>query len=135
MKELISVLLICKIGYIVSDKVAGLKLLEAGFKKEQLAITALIDFPFQLVFGYYAAKWSSGARPLRPWIIGLIGKVFLAALSMLIIAACPKDGITSAYFAMVVLSGICSSLMGNIMFVGISSFFSKVSDPTIGMTI
>jgi PAT family acetyl-CoA transporter-like MFS transporter 1 len=68
MKKLLAVLLICKIGYIASDSVAGLKLLEAGFKKEQLAITVLIDFPFQLIFGYYAAKWSSGTRPLRPWM-------------------------------------------------------------------
>lgn len=39
MQKLMSVLLICKIGYICSDAVSGLKLLEAGFKKEHLALT------------------------------------------------------------------------------------------------
>lgn len=68
MKKLIVVLLICKVGYIASDSIAGLKLLDAGLKKEQLAITVLINFPFEIIFGYYAAKWSSGDRPLRPWM-------------------------------------------------------------------
>lgn len=51
---------------IVVQAVTGLKLLELGFSKEDLALAVLIDFPFQLVFGYYAARWSGGPKPLRP---------------------------------------------------------------------
>ncbi len=60
------VLLIAKLGFIANEAVTGLKLLELGFSKEDLALTVLIDFPFEILFGYYAAKWSSGSKPLQP---------------------------------------------------------------------
>ena len=47
------------------------KLLTPGLKKEDLALTALIDFPFQIFFGYFAAKWSTGLRALSPVCIWL----------------------------------------------------------------
>lgn len=64
-------LLIAKIGFIAHEAVTGLKLLEKGFHKEDLALAVLIDFPFQILFGYYAAMWSSGPKPLRPVFIFL----------------------------------------------------------------
>lgn len=69
MRQFIFMLLICKLGFIANEAVTGLKLLEKGFSKEDLALSVLIDFPLQLFFGYYAAKWSSGPRPLRPVIL------------------------------------------------------------------
>ena len=66
MKSFVTILLVAKIGFICNEGVTALKLLEKGFSKEDLALAALLDFPFQIVFGYYAAKWSSGPKPLRP---------------------------------------------------------------------
>jgi MFS transporter, PAT family, solute carrier family 33 (acetyl-CoA transportor), member 1 len=66
MRKLILVLLVAKIGFITNEAVTGLKLLEKGFSKEDLALAVLIDFPFQLLVGYYAAKWSNGPQPLKP---------------------------------------------------------------------
>jgi len=66
MKKLIVLLLICKIGFIANESVTGLKLLEKGFKKEDLAFTVLLDFPFQIFIGYQAAKYSREKRPLKP---------------------------------------------------------------------
>ncbi|CAG8490301.1 1110_t:CDS:2, partial [Acaulospora colombiana] len=57
MRKLITVLLVAKIGFIANEAVTGLKLLEKGFSKEDLALAVLIDFPIQIVVGYYAAKW------------------------------------------------------------------------------
>ena len=68
MRRLIFILMICKIGFIANDSVTGLKLLEKGFGKEDMAVAVLIDFPFQILFGYYAAIWSTGPRPLQPVI-------------------------------------------------------------------
>src|SRR4051812_32537476 len=59
----ILVLLVAKIGFVANETVTGLKLLEKGFNKEDLALLVLIDFPFQLMFGYLAARWSRGPRP------------------------------------------------------------------------
>lgn len=66
MRSYIVVLLIAKIGFICHEAVTSLKLLEKGFSREDLALSVLLDFPLQIFFGYYAAKWSNGPRPLKP---------------------------------------------------------------------
>lgn len=66
MKSFMLVLLTAKIGFIANSAVTALKLLEKGFSREDLALAVLIDFPFQIIFGYYAVRWSSGQRPLKP---------------------------------------------------------------------
>lgn len=58
--------LVTKLGTAANDAATSLKLLEKGLKKEDLALAVLIDFPFQILFGYLAAKWSKGEKPLRP---------------------------------------------------------------------
>lgn len=58
--------LVTKFGTATNDAATSLKLLERGLKKEDLALAVLIDFPFQLLFGYLAGKWSKGEKPLRP---------------------------------------------------------------------
>lgn len=66
MRSLVYVLLTSKIGFICHEAVTSLKLLEKGFSREDLALSVLLDFPLQIFFGYYAAKWSNGRRPLSP---------------------------------------------------------------------
>lgn len=53
----VGVLLFCKLAFVTNDAVTGLKLLEKGFSKEDLALTVLIDFPLQIVFGYMAGSF------------------------------------------------------------------------------
>ena len=60
------ILLSFKFGFSAYDAVAPLKLLEKGFPKEFLALTVLIDFPFQMAMGFLVAKWSAGPRTFRP---------------------------------------------------------------------
>ena len=56
--------MVCKIGFALNDYVTGLKLLEKGFQKEDLAITVLLDFPLQLFIGYKAAHSKNRKKPL-----------------------------------------------------------------------
>lgn len=58
--------LVSKLGTATNDAATSLKLLEKGLSKEDLALAVLIDFPFQILFGWLAARWSSGDKPLRP---------------------------------------------------------------------
>ena len=67
-KSFALILLTFKFGFSAYDAVAPLKLLEKGFPKEFLALTVLIDFPFQMVMGFFVAKWSTGHRTFRPVI-------------------------------------------------------------------
>lgn len=61
-RTLVFIHLIAKIAFQCNEGATNLKLLERGFKREDLAVTVLIDVPFEIVFGYYVAKWSSDAN-------------------------------------------------------------------------
>lgn len=58
--------LVSKLGTAANDAATSLKLLEKGLSKEDLALAVLIDFPFQILFGWLAARWSAGDKPLKP---------------------------------------------------------------------
>jgi PAT family acetyl-CoA transporter-like MFS transporter 1 len=76
-----------------------------------LSFKVLIDFPFQLFFGYYAARWSNSATPLRPWLIAFYGRLFFAVVGMLVVASFPSGGVTSSYFFVVIFTTVLSSFM------------------------
>ncbi|KAL2914411.1 hypothetical protein HK105_205978 [Polyrhizophydium stewartii] len=134
MKEFIVVMLVAKLGFMANDAITGLKLLERGFSKEDLALAVLIDFPLQIVFGYYAAKWSAGRRPLRPWLFAFYGRLLAAVLGMAMVYYTPSTGVTPSFFAVVIAGIVFSSFMSTLQFVSMGSFFTRISDPAIGGT-
>ncbi|CAB4392096.1 unnamed protein product [Rhizophagus irregularis] len=135
MRRLIVVLLVAKIGFIANESVTGLKLLEKGFSKEDLALAVLIDFPIQLLVGYYAARWSNGPQPLKPWTIAFYGRLFFAAVGMIVVYVFPTDKkISTEMFSLVIASTVMSSFMSTVQFVSISAFFTIIADPVIGGT-
>ncbi|ORZ36113.1 MFS general substrate transporter [Catenaria anguillulae PL171] len=135
MLKFIAVLLLAKVAFICNESVTALKLLEKGIQKEDLALAVLIDFPFQILFGYLAAQWSSGARPLRPWLYGFIGRLAISLVGMLVVSAFPTDGtISRAYFGLVIATTVLGSFTSTVQFVSMGAFFSTVADPLIGGT-
>lgn len=132
---LIAVHLVAKIGFQANEAVTNLKLLEKGFSKEDLALTVLIDFPFEIVFGYYAAKWSTGKHPLQPWLYAFLGRLVAAVFSMLSVAAFPKSGkVNFGYLLVIILTHVFGSFMSTIQFVCINAFHTQIADPVIGGT-
>jgi hypothetical protein len=93
MRTLIIVLLLSKVGFVTNEIVTGLKLLELGFSREDLALAVLCDFPLQIIFGYYAARWSTSERPLIPWLTAFYGRLACALLGMFVIYVFPSDGV------------------------------------------
>lgn len=138
------VLVLHKFGFQANEAVTNLKLLEKGFSREDLALTVLIDFPFSILFGYYAAKWSSGNRPLTPWLLAFVGRLLTALLSMGIVAMFPKSGVGIFYFILVIVVHVGTSFMryfleesayaSTVMFVSSSAFYTQIADPIIGGT-
>lgn len=124
-----------KIGFQANEGATNLKLLEKGFAREDLAITVLIDFPFEIVFGYYVAKWSSGKDPLNPWMYAYLGRLAAAALAQVVVWSFPSSGkVTSTYFIFVIVQHLLGSFMSTIQFVSVNAFHTKVADPMIGGT-
>ncbi|GAA5820863.1 hypothetical protein JCM11251_001850 [Rhodosporidiobolus azoricus] len=130
----IMVHLVTKLGTAANDAATSLKLLEKGLKKEDLALAVLIDFPFQILFGYLAAKWSKGDKPLKPWLIAMWTRLAWAVISMLLISNFPQGDIGTWYFLLVVGCTVGSSFSSTVQFVGISAFHTQIADPLIGGT-
>lgn len=81
-RSLLLLLLAHKIAFIGNETITPLKLIDLGFSKEQLALTALIDFPSQLVLGVLAARWSGGSQPLRPWLLAQHFRLLMGLVGM-----------------------------------------------------
>lgn len=127
--------LVCKIAFQANEGATNLKLLDKGFSREDLAITVLIDFPFEIIFGYYAARWSNSDEPLKPWRYGYLGRIIAAILGQVLVYSFPKNGeITNSYFLFVIIQHLLTSFMSTIQFVSICSFHTKIADPLIGGT-
>ncbi|KAF8746264.1 hypothetical protein AX14_000062 [Amanita brunnescens Koide BX004] len=126
--------LFAKIGFAANEAVTSLKLVEKGFKREDLAIAVLIDFPFQIVGGWLAANWSRGDRPLHPWIIAFWPRLLLTLVATLIVYWFPTPPITFGFFTFLVVHTVVSSFASTVQFVGISAFHTRISDPLIGGT-
>lgn len=133
-QAIIIVHLIAKIGFQANDGVTNLKLLEKGFGKENMALTVLIDFPFEIGVGYYAGMWSQKYTPMRLWCWGFIGRLGAAMIAQFTVSIFPSNGVTSWYLLVVILEHVFSTFTNTIMFVAVSAFHAKISDPIIGGT-
>ncbi|GLB36522.1 putative acetyl-coenzyme A transporter 1 [Lyophyllum shimeji] len=131
---LVVVHLVAKIGFAANEAVTSLKMVEKGFKREDLALVVLIDFPFQIMGGWLAAKWSRGDKPLRPWLIAFVPRLLLALVATLIVLWFPKPPISTGFFFFLIVHTVLSSFASTVQFVGISAFHTRVSDPLIGGT-
>ncbi|KAH9989208.1 acetyl-coenzyme A transporter 1 [Russula vinacea] len=123
-----------KIGWAAHDAVTNLKMVEKGLGKEDLAVAVLIDFPFQILGGYLAARWSRGDRPLRPWIWAFWPRLGFVLIGAIIVWRFPKPPISAGFFVFLVLQTVLGSFSGTIQFVGMSAFHTRISDPVIGGT-
>ncbi|ORY67378.1 acetyl-CoA transporter 1 [Pseudomassariella vexata] len=133
-QTIIIVHLISKIGFQANDGVTNLKLLDKGFGKENMALTVLIDFPFEIGLGYYAGKWSQEYTPMRLWCWGFMGRLAAAVVAQVTVSIFPAGGVTLWYMLVVIAEHLFSTFTNTIMFVAISAFHARVADPVIGGT-
>ncbi|KAJ3049776.1 hypothetical protein HK102_012419, partial [Quaeritorhiza haematococci] len=84
MRRFIVMLMIAKIGFIANEAVTGLKLLEKGFHKEDLALA---------------------------WLTAYYGRLAFALIGMFIVRGFPEGGVTGSYFVIVMASTVLTSFM------------------------
>lgn len=133
-QTIIIIHLIAKIGFQANDGVTNLKLIDKGFSQEDLALTVLIDFPFEIALGYYAGKWSTTYTPIRLWCWGFAGRLVAAVIAQITVVIFPANGVTTWYLLVVIAEHIFSTFTNTVMFVAISAFHARISDPVIGGT-
>lgn len=133
-QSLLIIHLIAKIGFQANDAVTGLKLLDKGFGQDNMALTVLIDFPFEIALGYYVGKWSSTYPPMHLWCWAFVGRLFAAACAQLVVFFFPTSGVTTSYLFVVICGHVFSTFMNTVMFVAVSAFHAKIADPVYGGT-
>jgi len=136
MRQLVSMLLVCKIGFAAADAMVALKFLEAGFPKESMALLVLIDFPFEILFAVLAGRWSAAESPLKPWLGAYSFRLALAAIGPLLVFIFPRhvSPLPAWTFFLILGYSLASSFMSTIMFVSQGSFFARIGDSSIGGT-
>ena len=133
-QSIIFIHLIAKIGFQANDGVTNLKLLDKGFSQEDMALTVLIDFPFEITLGYYAGQWSTAYPPIHIWCWGFMGRLLAAVIAQATVMLFPAQGTTTWYLLTVIASHIFSTFTNTVMFVAISAFHARIADPVIGGT-
>lgn len=115
MKWLLLVLMTAKLGFSAHDSATSYKLMEKGLREEDLGLTALINFPLQIVFGYYAAKMSKEPHRLRPWKFAFIGRLVVSILGPLLVFYFPQK-LTHNSLLLAILLSIMGSFFRYVIF-------------------
>jgi hypothetical protein len=134
-QTIILIHLIAKIGFQANDGVTSLKLLDKGFGQDNMALVVLIDFPFEIMLGYYAGKWSTEYTPMRLWGWAFVGRLAAAVLAQFTVMIYPSGAdVPFWYLLTVIVEHVVSTFMNTVMFVAISAFHARIADPAIGGT-
>ncbi|XP_030620950.1 acetyl-coenzyme A transporter 1 isoform X2 [Chanos chanos] len=131
-------LLTAKIGFSAADAVTGLKLVEAGVPKEQLALLAVPMVPLQILLPLIISKYTAGPRPLDVFYKAFPLRLLIGLEYALLVWWTPSvkqdGGFPVYYFAVVLLSYTVHQVALYSMYVATMAFHAKVSDPVIGGT-
>ncbi|KAG7333510.1 hypothetical protein KOW79_003645 [Hemibagrus wyckioides] len=131
-------LLTSKMGFSAADAVTGLKLVEAGVPKAELALLAVPMVPLQILLPLIISKYTAGPRPLDIFYKAFPFRLLIGLEYALLVWWTPsvkhEDGLPVYYYAVVLLSYAVHQVALYSMFVACMAFHAKVSDPLIGGT-
>lgn len=131
-------LLTAKIGFSAADAVTGLKLVEAGVPKEELALLAVPMVPLQILLPVIISKYTAGPRPLDVFYKAFPFRLLIGLEYALLVWWTPSvkhdGGFPVYYYAIVLLSYALHQVALYSMYVACMAFHAKVSDPLIGGT-
>lgn len=131
-------LLTAKMGFSAADAVTGLKLMEAGVPKEQLALLAVPMVPLQIFLPVVISRYTAGPRPLDIFYKAFPFRLLIGLEFALLVWWTPsvkqEGGFPVYYYAVVLLSYALHQVALYSMYVACMAFHAKVSDPLIGGT-
>ncbi|XP_041120744.1 acetyl-coenzyme A transporter 1-like [Polyodon spathula] len=131
-------LLTAKMGFSAADAVTGLKLVEEGVPKEQLALLAVPMVPLQILLPLIISKYTAGPRPLDIFYKAFPFRLLIGLEFALLVWWTPSvkqdGGFPVYYYIAVLLSYAVHQVSLYSMYVAVMAFHAKVSDPLIGGT-
>lgn len=131
------ILLTCKIGFSAPDAVSGLKLVEAGVHKENLALLAVPMVPLQVILPWVISRITCGPRPLDLLIKAYPYRLIFGFIFPLIVYWTPFVKLTDGtfpiyYYASLIFVYALHQVTVYSIFVSLMAFHASVSDPSIG---
>lgn len=139
-RKLVLILLTSKLAYSVCDNVVKLKLMDAGVPKDHLLILIMLSMiPTEIVLPLIVTKYTIGPKPTETYIRFIPFRIVFSVASVLMVWQAPimltKSATTSIYLLIILFFvQIFYDSTVNSMYLGMTAFFSKVSDPKIGST-
>ncbi|XP_069753004.1 acetyl-coenzyme A transporter 1 isoform X2 [Narcine bancroftii] len=131
-------LLTSKIGFSAVDVVTGLKLIEMGVPKEQLALLAVPMVPLQILLPLAISKYTAGQKPLNVFYRAMPFRLAMGVLFALLVVWTPmvKEGteFPMYYYGVLLFSYALHQVAVYSMYVAVMAFNAKISDPSIGGT-
>ncbi|CAH2048602.1 unnamed protein product, partial [Iphiclides podalirius] len=137
-RTLTLVLFTAKLGFCASDAVSGLKLVEAGVPREDLALLAVPLVPVQIIMPVILSKYTTGPAPLSLWLRAFPLRLLVGPLAAALVALTPSllgnSGPSYFYLFILMCLYVFHQTCLYCMFVAVMAFFAKVSDPAVGGT-
>mmetsp|Transcript_2966 Transcript_2966/g.10708 ORF Transcript_2966/g.10708 Transcript_2966/m.10708 type:complete len:634 (+) Transcript_2966:178-2079(+) len=139
MRELAMMLLMCKVGSITAETVGAFKLMDKGVSRESISLIVVLAFPFEIAFTLIAGRLSQRGKPLVAWTLGYRLRLLFAFLTTVLVLHFPILGAHHVedavlHYVFIGLATIGSSFANTLMFVAQGSFFSRISDASMGGT-
>lgn len=134
-----------RIGFTVVDSISGLKMVENGMPKENLAMMAVPMIPIQIILPLVISKYTAGPRPLKIWYKAVIPRIFFGLIATWICYQTKIIGIKNpdreegldypiSWYIFIIVIYAFHQMASSCHFVSIMAFHAKVSDPEIGGT-
>lgn len=129
-RQLILVLLVSKAGFSAFDNISALKLLDAGFPKQSMALMAVFQAPASIVTSVVAGNLASKYGPVLPYVCGFALRVVMSASGPMLVAYFRMLGgeSTPLFYVSLLASTIVYSIGSDLMFVSISAFFLSIGE-------
>lgn len=139
-KLLVLILLTSKFAYALCDNVLKLKLLEAGVPKDSLLILIMLSMmPTEIFLPLIVTKYTTGPRPTETYIKFIPFRLIFSVCAVLIVwrsrSMINESGEATFVLLFVLFTyNIIYDTCVNSMYLGMTAFFAKVSDPRVGGT-
>lgn len=139
-KLLVLILLTSKFAYALCDNVIKLKLLEAGVPKDNLLILIMLSMmPTEIFLPLIVTKYTTGPQPTETYIKFIPFRLIFSICAVLMVWRTPSmiNNLGEASFALLLLLltyNLFYDTCVNSMYLGMTAFFAKVSDPRVGGT-
>ncbi|KAL5103715.1 Acetyl-coenzyme A transporter 1 [Taenia crassiceps] len=151
----IAFVFIVKFVFSASDSVFGLKMLEHGVSKEQMALIGSAVLPLQALLPICVTYWSNGPRPLGVYLNAAIPRALVSLSAVFIVyyvdyfriapietlshlknatTTSTTTTFSTTFYIILVTQLIVYAVFAHTMFVCQVAFHARVADPSIGGT-